>query len=342
MKILYSGLQYDYYDPKKGLSFEHQNFYSSLKQMPGMQFVEHLFDQIVTVGKKKFNGDLLALVKKEKPDLLFAFMGTDELDKGVLDEIKKITTSIAWFADDHWRLHNHSRFWAPHFTWAVTTWSKGPAEYAKYGIKNVIRSQWACNAQVWKPADVKRDIDVSFIGQRNPSRDKMIGSLRTAGIDVYVRGLGWSKGKVPREEMATVLSRSKINLNFNNPIPPFSKKAVGRLLFRRDVNRYVPDFHLLSNARSWWSMQIPQIKARPFELAGCRAFVITGYADDFENYYRENEEMVFYRSPRELVEKIKYYLSRDEERERIAQAAYARTMLEHTYQKRFENLWRNL
>ena len=88
-------------------------------------------------------------------------------------------------------------------------------------------------------------------------------------------------------------------------------------------------------------MSIPQIKARPFELAGCGAFVISGMADDMSRYYRENEEMVFYQDTDDLIQKIKYYLKSGEERENIAGAAYARTLAEHTYEKRFEDIFRN-
>ena len=57
-------------------------------------------------------------------------------------------------------------------------------------------------------------------------------------------------------------------------------------------------------------------------------------------YYKENEEMVFYRSSAELVEKIKYYSERGDEREKIAEAGCQRTLREHTYKKRFEEIFK--
>ncbi|MBI1975149.1 MAG: glycosyltransferase [Parcubacteria group bacterium] len=342
MKIVYSGIQHNYYDLRKGLTFEYQNFYSSLKNFPGVELVEYPCDLIVKIGKKAWNEGLLELVKKEKPDLFFAFMYSEEFDKKVLDEVKKITTSVGWFADDHWRLYNYSRSYAPHFTWVVTTWSKAPNEYARCGIRNVIRSQWACNASAWKPVAVPKDIDVSFVGQKNRSRERLVHLLNRAGFNVYVRGFGWPGGVLPKDEMLSVFSRSKINLNLNNPIPLFAKKSIGRLFFKPDMNRYVPDWYLVSNVRTWFHMRTPQIKARLFELAGCGAFVVSGYADDLGRYYRENEEMVFYRSPRELVEKVRYYLSREDERARIAHAAYERTIRDHTYEKRFQELFQKI
>lgn len=340
MKIIYAGVRKEQYNSKRGFSFEYNNFYRTLQNMSGIEVVEIPYDLITEIGRKGFNKMLLEKVKSENPNALFAFMATDDLDTKVLDEINKRIITIAWFADDHWRLYNYSRHYAPHFRWVVTTWSGAPAEYLRYGIQNVIRSQWACNPHLWKPQDVVRDIDVSFVGQYNPSRGRMIEELKRSGIDVWTRGWGWPDGRLSEDEMIKTFSRSKINLNLNNQPPKFSPKQIARLFFKRSQNRIVPDFwHFADNLRSLRHLGIPQIKARPFELAACRTFVISGYADDLENYYQENEEMVFYRSVIDLVEKIKHYLSREDERERIARAGYERTIKEHTYEKRFKEIF---
>ena len=131
MKIFYAGVKYANYDPKRGTSFEHNNFYLSLCKFPGAEARYFPFDRILEVGKEAYNRELLRAVKEEKPDLLFVFMAYDELDKRVLEEIKKYTTSVAWFADDSWRFWNYSRFWAKNFSWVVTTFFWMPELYKK-------------------------------------------------------------------------------------------------------------------------------------------------------------------------------------------------------------------
>jgi spore maturation protein CgeB len=342
MKIVYSGLENEYYNPRRGLSFEHNNFYLSLKEMPEVEVAYFPYDPIIKIGKERFNEELLRFVRTEKPDLFFAFMFTDEFDKRVLDEIKKITTSVAWLADDHWRLWNYSRFYAPHFTWVVTTWSKAAEIYAKYGITNVIRSQWACNPVLWKPVGSRRTIDVSFIGQKTPGRMKIIEKLRVLGINVYARGFGWPDGRISREEMVEIFSRSKININLNSPPSLAYWKILARLFMKRSIDKIVPDFsHLIDNAKSVFNMRIPQIKARPFEILGCRAFLISGYADDMNRYYEDKKEIVYYDGTiNDLTEKIRYYLEHSDEREKIAEAGYQRTLRDHTYEKRFREVFR--
>lgn len=340
MKILYTGLQKENYNPKRGYSFEYNNFFLTLKNIKGIEIVEHAFDQICEVGRKKFNEELLEITKREKPELLFAFMYTDELDPSTLLAIKEKTNTktIAWFADDYWRFWNYSKHWVPYFDWIVTTYSKAAEWYRQAGFLKVIHLQWACNTAVYRPLDMVKDIDVSFVGQYKPPREKVIRVLQDAGISVEAFGFGWPNGRVSQDEMLKIFSRSKINLNLSARPSLFSPRVLARLFFKKSINRLVPDFRLIDNFRAWRHFAVPHTHARPFELAGCKAFVISGLSEDLPNCYEDGKEMVFYRSLGDLVQKIKYYLAHNEERKRVAERAYERTMREHTYERRFEEI----
>ncbi|MBI3589578.1 MAG: glycosyltransferase [Candidatus Liptonbacteria bacterium] len=342
LKVIYSGLQRENYQPHRGLSFEYNNFYLTLKNMPGLQVIEHPFDRILEVGKRKFNEELLALVEKEKPDLFFAFMYTNELDPNFLLKIKHKTKSVAWFADDYWRFWNYSKTWPPYFSWVITTYSKAIAWYRKQGFENVIPSQWACNDSLYQPLDLKKDIDISFIGQFKTPRGKIIQTLEAAGLKVQTFGYGWPSGRISQEKMLEIFSRSKINLNLNVRPSRLSPKVIARLFFKKSIDKLKLDFHLLNNLQAYLHFAIPHTHARPFELAGCRAFVISGLSDDIKQSYAEGEEMIFYTSLRDLIEKIRYYLSHDKEREAIAQSAYQRTLQDHTYKIRFKTLFKKI
>lgn len=336
-------MENDSYDPKRSKSFEYNNFYLQLKALPYAEVHYLPFDRIRQVGRRQFNQELLETVKKIRPDLFFAFMYTDEFDRHVLGEIKNITTSIAWFADDIWRFGIYSRFWAPHFSWVVSTWSGAPAAYARYGIKNVIRSQWACNTSTYKPVPTEKDIDVSMVGMRTKPRAKIIADLRKAGIKVFAAGAGWPEGRISLNDYLNLVSRSRINLNLNSPTSAIALKPIGHLFFRRSCHRIVPDFwHFPRNLRSYFYKKNPQIKARPFEIAGCAGFCISGRAEDMENYYTPGKEMVFYEDTPDLIEKIKYYLKHSGEREAIAAAGYERTLKDHTYARRFEEIFQRI
>ncbi|MBI2033715.1 MAG: glycosyltransferase [Candidatus Liptonbacteria bacterium] len=339
LRIVYAGIRNENYDARRANSFEYQNFYLTLKNMPNVEVIECPYDQIIHVGREKFNNELLMLVKTKKPDLFFAFMYTDELSPRVLLEIKKITKSIAWFADDYWRFFNYSKHWPPYFTYVVTTYSRAVDWYRVAGHENVILSQWACNTSFYKPVEIKKDIDVSFVGQHKSGRTKVIDALRRAGINVQCFGFGWPNGKVSHEGMLKIFGRSKICLNLTDRKSLWDPSVIGRLFLRISVNRIVPDFHFVDNLKAYLHFPTIHTHARPFELAGCQAFVISGWSEDIGKYYKEDKEIVCYRSTAELIEKIKRFLPHDAEREAIAKAAYNHTIKDHTYEKRFQKIF---
>ncbi|MEY4731163.1 MAG: hypothetical protein RL681_109 [Candidatus Parcubacteria bacterium] len=346
MKILYAGIEAENYDPKRSPSFERVNFLGALQRMPDVSVVEHPFDRILTMGRRMWNEELLHIARRERPDALFVFMYTDECDPAVLDRIRNETgtKTVAWFADDYWRFWNYSRLYAPHFTLAVTTAPQAVDWYRRAGITNVFLSQWAANPNAYWPVEIGRDpdIDVSFIGQWKPPREKVIQTLLSAGIRVEAFGLGWPAGRVSREEMINIVGRSKMTLNINDRPSRFNPWVLGRLFFMKSRNRIVPDLHLMRNMEAWWHFAEPHIHARIFELAACRACVISGYTEGVERYYEPDREMVFYRTNAELVDKVRMYLDQPDERKRIAAAAYGRTIREHTYEQRFRDILNDL
>jgi len=340
MKMLFVGLEYDRYDISRGHSFEWNNFYGALKRMEGVEVSCASFHDIITLGRQGFADKLVAQVERDKPDLVFIFMYTDELSPETIRRLRQKTTVLGWFSDDHWRFDNYSRYFANAFSWVATTYSKAPDRYRALGQKNVIRSQWFCDAGSYIPIDCPKDVDVSFVGLKNEGRAALAARVGKAGIPLALYGGGWDGGRLSQTELIRLFSRSKVNLNIISPRSLWESTSFARLIARRSINRFVPDFHFINNMRSWLSQRILQIKGRPFEIAACGGFCISGYADDFETYYKENEEMVFYRNPDDLIEKIQYYMAHPEQRERIAKAGYLRTLSEHTAEKRFNAMFK--
>jgi spore maturation protein CgeB len=77
-----------------------------------------------------------------------------------------------------------------------------------------------------------------------------------------------------------------------------------------------------------------------FEIPGCGAFLLTGTAENLEEYYVPGKEVVCFETLPELSEKIKYYQQHQTERCKIAKAGYERTLREHTYEIRLKQLFR--
>jgi spore maturation protein CgeB len=73
---------------------------------------------------------------------------------------------------------------------------------------------------------------------------------------------------------------------------------------------------------------------RLFEATGVGTLLLTDEKVNLGEMFEIDKEVVSYRTPEECLEKIRYYLSHDRERETIARAGQQRTLKEHTYARR--------
>jgi spore maturation protein CgeB len=85
--------------------------------------------------------------------------------------------------------------------------------------------------------------------------------------------------------------------------------------------------------------QHSQIKGRNFEVPGCGGFLLTNPADNLTDYYDVGREVVCFESQHDMIDKIRYYLTHEDERNEIAKTGYQRTMRDHTYEKRFREIF---
>lgn len=366
MRILYVAMKYDYGRPNQGLSFEHYNFYDCLLQM-GHDIVYFDFMTLMQEhGRTWMNNRLMEVAKTEKPDLMFTVLFTDEFDASVLRNVTEDlgVVTINWFCDDHWRFERYSRLWAPCFRWVVTTAESALPKYAQIGYHNVIKSQWACNTFLYRRMSLPLEYDVTFIGQPYGQRRKVIEQLRHAGVSVRAWGQGWDSGRVSQDEMIRIFNTSRINLNLTAAYGAHSEneqESVSRK--RHPLWRLLEhiSFASASTGNATGSAQsrlkafagqptisesaghsTEQIKGRNFEVPGTGGFLLTENAAHLEDYYKLGEEVVNFYSTEEMIEKVRYYLSHEDERTAIAEAGYRRTLKDHTYRQRFQEIFEQI
>lgn len=77
---------------------------------------------------------------------------------------------------------------------------------------------------------------------------------------------------------------------------------------------------------------------RLYETTGVGTMLLTDYKDNLSELFEPGKEVACYRDANECIEKIKYYLQHDNERQTIARAGQERTLREHTYYHRMEEL----
>jgi spore maturation protein CgeB len=77
---------------------------------------------------------------------------------------------------------------------------------------------------------------------------------------------------------------------------------------------------------------------RLYETTAMGALLLTERAPNLEDLFRPGEEVETYSSEAELVEKLRHYAEHPDEAVRIAAAGQARTLAEHTYERRIAQL----
>lgn len=210
-----------------------------------------------------------------------------------------------------------------------------------------IHVQMGASPEIYRPYDVPRDLDVTFVGQRYADRAEYVLHLAERGVAVRAWGPGWAPGggvpllrrrakrvldrmglsRGPREErvlrgvsgpplpdddLVRLYSRSKVSLGFG---------VVG------ETHRGTPRF---------------QVRLRDFEAPMSGACYLTEHVDELAEYYRIGEEIDTFRDRDGLLEKARFYLENPDRAEALRRAGRARAFREHTWEARFRTLFREL
>lgn len=321
MKILVVCMLHTYGDPKRERSFEYFNFYQVLKEMGHEVELFDYIGEINSHGKNGMNRQLLKRVREWRPMTTVFSLYTDQFEAETINALRLHTKTFCFFHDDTWRV-DYSRYWARQFDYFSTPDFYGEMKYRAIGLENAIYFPFGANEKVFRKVETPKKYDVSFVGGWHPYREWLINQIRKAGINVSVMGHRWPKGELDQEEMVNVFNESKINLNLSN-----SSSWDLRYLMTSPRG-------LINRVRS--QKNIEQLKARIFEVSGCGGFQLSYFVEGLANCYEIDREIAVYADADDMVEKIKYYLEHEELRETMAEAAYKRTMRDHTYAQRFQ------
>lgn len=325
MKIVLVFLRYDYGIKSRGDSLEYNGFYQALKQITDKVY-PFWFDEYIS-KKDELQKRVIEFIDRVEPDVVFFILMKDEFTFETLDYLKSKYVTINWFCDDPWRFENFTKYYAPHFTYSITTDKFSLIKYNKMGYKNVILSQWASFGyrENIDFGTIEYKYDISFIGSISGYRKWIIEKLLKRGIKVECFGHGWKNGRVSFEEMNQIFNASKINLNISN-----SASYDIRYIFSsiKNMNEFIVS-----------KKNVEQIKARNFEIPAFGGFQLTNYAISLEDYLKIGNDVSIYTSFEDLLSQIEYYLENESERKEIMINGYERAIKEHAYIQRLTNIF---
>jgi hypothetical protein len=151
---------------------------------------------------------------------------------------------------------------------------------------------------VFHPGDGQRDIPISFLGSIGSYRNvraEYLDYLKRQHLDIYHTG-GQREQLVSLERYAEILRRSKISLNFSHGIP---------------------GCHML--------------KGRVFEVLFSGTLLMESENAETSQYFTPMVDYVVFDSKQDLVDKVRYYLEHEDERQRIAYNGYMKATTEYNH-----------
>lgn len=80
------------------------------------------------------------------------------------------------------------------------------------------------------------------------------------------------------------------------------------------------------------------VPLRVFDIMSRAGFVLTDYRADALELFEEDRDIVMFRTPEEMIDKIDYYLAHDMQREQIGQNAYEKVKSCYSYEKQLEKI----
>ena len=297
--------------------------------------------------------------------LFFSYFYSSCARAEVIREIRSMgIVTVNWYCNASYQI-NLVQDIAPAYDYCLVPEKFRLEDYRRLGA-NPVYCQEAANPNTYKPLDTPRDIDVLFLGARYADRPLYLRRLVDAGVSVRVFGPGWQLDPGQVSARRNLLNKAKRLMSpggmragakylrrkiFSPPgnhrdltLPPdmcgdpLSDEEMIRAYSRSKISlgfSTVGETHLDGQ-------RITQVRLRDFEAPMCGAFYMVEYMPELEEFFEIGKEIVCYTDPDDLADKCKYYLKHDAERERIRLAGYKRAVNDHSWQRRFETVFRQI
>jgi len=129
---------------------------------------------------------------------------------------------------------------------------------------------------------------------------------------------------------------------YNPPwvVSPSKQHYTNQFVAEEEKAKAILAAQVVLNTMGYW--EIEGLNCTLFETAGCGGFQIADWKPTMAECFEPEREMVTFRTAQELQEKVEYYLAKPDERQAIADRAYARAHREHTYKHRLTEMFRVL
>lgn len=81
------------------------------------------------------------------------------------------------------------------------------------------------------------------------------------------------------------------------------------------------------------------ISLRVLDVMACGGFLLSNYQPEIDEFFEDGVDLVMFEDEEDMLEKIDYYLSHEEERQKIAMNGFSKVLYGHTYRQAFEKIF---
>ncbi|MGW6380724.1 CgeB family protein [Peribacillus butanolivorans] len=293
--------------------------------------IEGLRNLVRKVYTAKAEQDVANLCAQIKPDLVLVLLGdTFPIDQVNAIRARGIKTAV-WFTDDPYYTNVTTNI-APYYQYVFTQEISCVSYYQLLGSPQVHYLPLAVNTKFfhYQSEDDSLLIDVCFLGTAWNDRISLFDQIAPylSNKNALIVGPKWNR------MLNYHLLSDKIRLEVLSPEE--SARLINQSKIVINNHRSYDDNTVFNNN----SNKIPALSINPrtFEISACGAFQLSDIRQELKRYYEIGKEIETYSSPSELIEKIDYYLSHEDERKMIARKGHSQTLEKHTYSKRLVTL----
>ncbi len=266
-----------------------------------------------SLNDRMINQALIEKVHQFQPDYLLVIKG-ETIKPSTIQKVNKLgVKTINWFPD--WLI---SWPWlkknAPAYLVMISSCRRTAQKLTTIAKKSLylpfaasIEKQISSHPKIY---------NISFIGQYTPRREKYFSAIKDLGLHIW----GYSdwqksslksitKGQISPQKTQAILRQSKLTVNILTGSDKFQPDAVN---------------------------------VRTFEATGAKVCLLIKDSKLLHRYFQPQKEVITFVSPRDLRQKVIYYLSHTRERNTIARAGYERTKKSHTFEIRLQQLFKSI
>ena len=286
---------------------------------------------LVKINHAILNKQLAERAIASKPDVLW-------IDKGryvcgaTLRKIKEQTDATIVYDTLDYMFAPFNKTWQvlssiPEYD-LIVTMRKDHDEYYEHGAKKVLRLWCGYYQEVFKPVELSVEdeqlysAEVMFCGTPEIERAETLVFLINHGINVKIWGVkhDWKRLKCFKQLESHFIDSY---LHWPEYAKSINASKIG-LCFLKKVSK---DEHTF----------------RSLEIPACGAFMAAERTNEHMELFEEDKEAIFFSSNQELLDKIRYYLSHDEERKQIADAGRKKCVdQDYTFHRKYSTIMQEI